>query len=139
MSERWELSKKFLFEASHQLKNHDGKCSRLHGHSWVGWISISRGQLFQSGPKKGMVFDYADLSAIVKPIVEESLDHWHLNDTVDEENPTSEIIAKWMWIKVETELRPLLREDVDDVIDSLTVTIEETCTSRCVYSVSRGS
>ncbi len=28
------LKKTFPFEAAHQLKYHDGKCARLHGHSF---------------------------------------------------------------------------------------------------------
>ncbi len=139
MTERWTLEKEFRFEASHQLTHHDGRCARLHGHSWVGRVGISGNYLIQAGPKQGMLMDYADLSAIVKPIVERSLDHWHLNETLMHDGPTSEIIAQWMWARVAVELRLILRDNVDEILDSLTVTIEETCTSRCTYQVIRGT
>lgn len=68
-----ELCKEFSFEASHILPNHPGKCSNLHGHSWVLSVSI-RGPL---DPSTGMVVDFADLKAAVQPLVDE-LDHAHL-------------------------------------------------------------
>lgn len=67
------LSKEFRFEASHILPKHPGKCSRLHGHSWVLTVSVE-------GPvnsTSGFVMDYADISAMVKPLIER-LDHRHL-------------------------------------------------------------
>lgn len=137
MTERWTLEKEFRFEASHQLKHHDGKCARLHGHSWVGRVGVSGTHLFQHGPKQGMLFDYADLSSIIKPLVERSLDHWHLNDTLLEDSPTSEMVARWVWVQVAAELLKLTSSE--ELLDSLTVTINETCTSSCKYSVDRGT
>jgi 6-pyruvoyltetrahydropterin/6-carboxytetrahydropterin synthase len=54
--------------------------------------------------------------------LEEQLDHYCLNEIEGLENPTSELLAKWIWKRVKPNL-PQLSE----------VTIEETCTSRCVY------
>lgn len=68
-----ELRKTFRFEASHILPKHPGKCSRLHGHSWVLHVHVE-------GPidvNTGFVQDFADISAVVKPIVA-LLDHQHL-------------------------------------------------------------
>jgi 6-pyruvoyltetrahydropterin/6-carboxytetrahydropterin synthase len=68
-----ELTKTFRFEASHVLPKHPGKCSRLHGHSWVLHVSVS-------GPiniDTGFVMDFADISAVVKPLIKR-LDHRHL-------------------------------------------------------------
>lgn len=67
------LKKIFRFEASHVLPLHLGKCSRLHGHSWVLHVAVE-------GPineQTGFVQDYGDISTLVKPIVE-SVDHKHL-------------------------------------------------------------
>lgn len=137
MTERWTLEKKFRFEASHQLTRHDGKCARLHGHSWVGRVSVSGTQLISHGPKQGMLMDYADISAIIKPIVEQYLDHWHLNETLIHEGPTSEVVARWVWEKVAAEFVKLTSSE--ELLDSLTVTIEETCTSKCTYRAIRGT
>jgi len=68
-----ELRKTFRFEASHVLPKHVGKCSRLHGHSWVLHVSVE-GKI---NPKTGFVQDFAEISNVVKPLVER-LDHHHL-------------------------------------------------------------
>lgn len=121
MAGTWELMKRFTFEASHMLPRHDGKCKRLHGHSWSLTVCVKGGTLHQTGPKQGMLVDYGDISAQVKPLIDGFLDHWHLNDTVDP-NPTSEVIAKWVFDK----LKPLL-PGLDWVV------VGETCTCECRY------
>lgn len=68
------ISKRFTFEASHVLPRHPGKCSRLHGHSWVLTVSVQ-------GPideETGFVVDYGDLSELVNREVISRLDHTHL-------------------------------------------------------------
>ncbi len=68
-----EITKTYRFEASHILPKHPGKCSRLHGHSWVLHVSVE-GPI---NPETGFVMDFGDISKVVKPLVE-SLDHRHL-------------------------------------------------------------
>ena len=68
-----ELRKTYRFEASHILPKHPGKCSRLHGHSWVLHVAV-RGPVNR---ETGFVMDFGDISKVVKPIVE-ALDHKHL-------------------------------------------------------------
>lgn len=116
------LKKKFTFEAAHQLHNHDGKCSRLHGHSWIGWLIVQGDKLHTSGPKQGMLVDYGDLSAAVKPLVEQYLDHHFLNETTGLEDTTSENLAKWVYDQLSASVPALVA-----------VTIEETCTAICTY------
>lgn len=67
------IRKTFRFEASHILPRHKGKCSRLHGHSWVLHVFV------EGSIKKetGFVMDYAEVSAAVNPLIEK-LDHRHL-------------------------------------------------------------
>lgn len=67
------LRKSFRFEASHILPKHKGKCSRLHGHSWVLHVFV-KGLVDE---ETGFVMDYAEISSTVKPLIE-SLDHHHL-------------------------------------------------------------
>lgn len=121
----WTISKKFTFEASHQLPEHDGKCRRLHGHSWVGWVEYEGTGLIKEGAKAGMLIDYGDIKAVVKPLVDRFLDHHHLNDTLPVTNPTSESIAEWLY-------KQLKAQWAGEYLKS--VTIEETCTSKCTYT-----
>lgn len=122
MSQNWLLSKKFTFEAAHQLPHHDGKCQRLHGHSWVGVVNVLGDQLQTEGAKQGMVMDYSDIKAVLKPLVEDYLDHHYLNDTLKIESPTSEAVAKWLFERLRDRLPGLH-----------SIEIHETCTSRCLY------
>ena len=74
-----------------------------------------------SGPE-GWVMDFSDIKSIFKPIYEQ-LDHNYLNDIEGLENPTSENLAVWIWIKLKPKL-PVLTKIVLNV----------TCNSGCVYS-----
>lgn len=73
-----------------------------------------------------MLVDYGDLSAAVKPLVDEILDHHHLNDTLRPYgivHPTSEEVAQWVFKALQKRLPGIV-----------SVAIEETCTSACVYT-----
>lgn len=114
-----ELVKDFRFEAAHFLPNvpEGHKCRRTHGHSFRGEIAV-RGPV---DPHLGWVMDFADLKKAVDPLVAD-LDHYLLNDVAGLENPTSELLAIWIWNRLAPAVPNLHR-----------VTIEETCTSRCHY------
>jgi len=114
-----DLVKDFRFEAAHWLPNvPDGhKCRRMHGHSFRGEVEV-RGEI---DPKTGWLIDFAELKRAVDPIVKQ-LDHYLLNDVEGLSNPTSELLAVWIWNQLAPVL-PMLHR----------ITIEETCTSRCHY------
>lgn len=120
----WVLGKEFRFEAAHQLPHHDGKCARLHGHSWRGVVYVRGTTIHKAGPKSGMVIDYSDITYFLKPLLDTYLDHYFLNETTGLENPTSEELAKWIFEQLEQRGFPGL----------LAVRIDETCTSTCIYS-----
>jgi 6-pyruvoyltetrahydropterin/6-carboxytetrahydropterin synthase len=117
-----ELRKTFQFEAAHLLPNlpETHKCRRLHGHSFNAEIVVAG----ECDPKLGWVMDYAEITRLFKPIWEQ-LDHRYLNEIPGLENPTSEILAVWIWER----LKPVLPQLTE-------VVVAETCTARCVY---RGS
>jgi 6-pyruvoyltetrahydropterin/6-carboxytetrahydropterin synthase len=103
-----QIRKQFRFEAAHVLPHHPGKCGRLHGHSYRLDVAVA-GPLQTQGPAQGMVVDFDALSALVKPLVIERLDHASLNDVLP--NPTAEHIALWIW----RELAPQLPE-LDEIV-----------------------
>lgn len=114
-----ELVKDFRFEAAHYLPRlpEGHKCRRMHGHSFRGEIAV-RGPV---DPHTGWLIDFGELKNVVRPIVDR-LDHYLLNDIPGLDNPTSEVLARWLWKELEPKLPILYR-----------VTVEETCTSRCNY------
>src|SRR5262249_31459635 len=101
---------------------HLGKCRRMHGHSWVGWVEVAGKELHLTGPQAGMGMDYACISRAVSPMVEEHLDHYCLNESLPLECPPSEAIAQWVFHHLKSE-----------GLSVSAVTIEETCTSVCTY------
>jgi 6-pyruvoyltetrahydropterin/6-carboxytetrahydropterin synthase len=123
MSDRWIIGKAFRFEAAHALPHHDGKCARLHGHSWRGVVYVS-GSNLNDGAKSGMVMDYSDIKQFLQPLLDEYLDHHFLNKTTGLESPTSEAIARWIFDQLEQRRLPGL----------VAVKIDETCTSTCLYA-----
>ena len=105
------------------MPHHDGKCQRLHGHSFRMRIILQGNRLTTEGSKQGMLRDFGDVSAGVKPLMEQVLDHHYLNETLPSiESPTSENIAKWVY----DTLKPMF-------LELLAVEIDETCTSSCRY------
>ncbi|MGB5596116.1 MAG: 6-carboxytetrahydropterin synthase QueD [Crocosphaera sp.] len=124
---QWTIYKEFRFEAAHRLPYHQGKCCRLHGHSWVGRVYITRDHLDETGPKQGMVMDFEDISHYIDPLVDNFLDHYYLNDTTGLESPTSEAIAQWIFEQLEEARLPGLSM----------VEIRETCTSGARYTRSQ--
>ncbi|MGK7933804.1 MAG: 6-carboxytetrahydropterin synthase QueD [Microcystaceae cyanobacterium] len=122
--DEWIISKQFRFEAAHQLPHHDGKCRRLHGHSWVGKVYVKGNELQQAGSKQGMLMDYGEIKQYLKPLLDKFLDHHYLNETTGLENPTSEALARWIYDYLEEIGLPGL----------YAVEIQETCTSACFYS-----
>lgn len=121
---QWTIYREFRFEAAHRLPYHQGKCQRLHGHSWVGRVYVESDRLIETGPEQGMVMDFGEIKAYLDPIVEDFLDHYYLNETTGLESPTSEAIARWVFEKLEAAgLRGLQA-----------VEIRETCTSGARYN-----
>lgn len=118
----WIIRKTVRFEAAHKLPLHDGKCARLHGHSFVATVEVAGTGLVASGPKTDMVADFGDIGGPLKRLVEERLDHYYLNDSTGLENPTSERLAQWMFDVLQPAIPGLVA-----------VEVEETCTSTARY------
>ncbi len=114
-----EIFKIFTLESAHLLPNlpEGHKCRRLHGHSF-------RIEVHVTGPvtaKEGWVQDFADVSRAFQPIFEQ-LDHRYLNEIEGLENPTSEVLARWIWTRLQPRLPGLSQ-----------VVVRETCTAGCIY------
>ncbi len=76
-----EITKRYEFEAAHLLPYHDGKCRKMHGHTWTLEITL-RGEVHVVDPKdpqSGMVMDFYRLKEVIKAI---DPDHFYLNETV---------------------------------------------------------
>ena len=72
-------------------------------------------------PQTGWLVDFAEMKRAFHATWEQ-LDHRYLNDIEGLENPTSEELARWIWVRVKPAL-PMLAQ----------VTVAETCTAHCEY------
>ncbi len=85
---KYRICKSFDFSYAHRLPYHDGQCARHHGHNGVLAVTVESDALIETGPKRGMVMDFGELSELSGPFIEKYLEHRYLNDTWD--NPTAE-------------------------------------------------
>lgn len=85
------IAAEFTFEAAHQLAHlpEGHKCKRLHGHNYRLEVVVE-GQV----DERGFVMDYAELEAIVQPLVDK-LDHRYLNEIAGLFCPTTECLVEW--------------------------------------------
>lgn len=97
------LYKHFTFDSAHFLPNlpEGHPCKQLHGHTYNLIVSIEAKVL----KKEGWILDFKDLKSVVEPIIKQ-LDHKLLNEIKGLENPTSELLAIWIWDNI----KPILPE-----------------------------
>jgi 6-pyruvoyltetrahydropterin/6-carboxytetrahydropterin synthase len=116
---RIELVRDYRFEAAHRLPRLPAthKCHRLHGHSFMFQVALAG----EVDPETGFLLDFAEVDAAVAPVLAR-LDHYFLNEIEGLENPTSEVLAHWLWQRLRPRL-PLL----------VSITVAETCDARCIY------
>lgn len=116
---RCQLVRDYDFEAAHSLPRvpEGHKCARVHGHSYRVSVVIE-GEI---DPEMGWLMDFADIDGHVDAVIAE-LDHRYLNELEGLSNPTSEVLAGWMWQRIKPGLAMMVE-----------LTVSETPTSRCVY------
>ncbi|MCX7621908.1 MAG: 6-carboxytetrahydropterin synthase, partial [Acidimicrobiales bacterium] len=90
---------------------------RLHGHSFRVRVYVA-GDI---GVQSGWVMDFAEVAVAFRPI-HDALDHRYLNEIEGLENPTSEVLAEWIWQRLAPQLPGLSR-----------IVVQETCVSGCEY------
>jgi 6-pyruvoyltetrahydropterin/6-carboxytetrahydropterin synthase len=111
----FEISRSYRFEAAHWLPNvrADHPCRQLHGHSYEVEVVLS-GDL---DPVLGWVLDFAAIDAVLEPLIA-SLDHRLLNEVEGLENPTSELLARWITEHAAPTLPALAETTVRETPDS---------------------
>ena len=116
---RTRLERQYRFEAAHFLPRvpEGHKCARMHGHSYAVTVVVEG----EVDAERGWLMDFAEIDEHIMPLVRQ-LDHHVLNEIEGLENPTSELLAAWLWRKMKPGLAILAE-----------VHVAETTTSRCVY------
>jgi 6-pyruvoyltetrahydropterin/6-carboxytetrahydropterin synthase len=104
MSGIFEIRASTHFDAAHMLRDYDGPCARMHGHSFRVEAALAGSQL---GPSHLLV-DFHDLKRLLEEIIE-PLDHRCLNEVepFTELSPTSENIARFVYLSLADKLSEL--------------------------------
>jgi 6-pyruvoyltetrahydropterin/6-carboxytetrahydropterin synthase len=109
------LVRDYAFEAAHFLPRvpESHKCRRMHGHSYKVRVTL----VGPIDPELGWLVDFSALDEIVDPIVRE-IDHRVLNEIAGLDNPTSELLAVWLWRRVSAAMPHLVEIEVAETADS---------------------
>ena len=99
---KWKLSTEFTFDAAHFIRDYDGPCGRMHGHTYRVRVEASSNRLHASEfcPHEAMVADYRTLRWAKKDVLKGGLDHCVLNEVMPEAyETTAEMIAMFIYEK----------------------------------------
>jgi 6-pyruvoyltetrahydropterin/6-carboxytetrahydropterin synthase len=98
----YEISVTADFDAAHFLRNYEGPCARLHGHSWRVEAGVEGEEL---GPGELLV-DFHRLRDLLEAVIA-PFDHRCLNDVEPfrKISPTSENLARHIFEELEKALR----------------------------------
>jgi 6-pyruvoyltetrahydropterin/6-carboxytetrahydropterin synthase len=102
----YEVTVKTGFAAAHQLRLYDGKYENLHGHNWTAQVTVEADEL----DPIGVGVDFVKLKAMVEKNLSE-LDYHNINEVppFDEQNPSAENIARWLFLKLKVEVNTNLK------------------------------
>lgn len=94
----WTLKTEFKFDAAHRIDGYDGKCGRMHGHSYKVLMQAKSQKLHPSKylDTNDMVCDFRELKWAAKDSEKGGLDHTVLNERLPV-NPTAERIAEFIY------------------------------------------
>ncbi|MEL6492765.1 MAG: 6-carboxytetrahydropterin synthase [Cyanobacteria bacterium J06634_6] len=99
---KWKLSTEFTFNAAHFIRDYDGPCGRMHGHTYRVRVEAQANKLQASEycPHPAMVADYRTLRWAKKDVLKGGLDHCVLNEVMpDNYETTAEMIAQYIYEK----------------------------------------
>lgn len=94
----YQLIIKTHFDAAHALKNYQGLCENLHGHTYRVEVRVEGSSLNQSG----MVCDFKELKKKIASVTK-TVDHKNLSDIkpFSETSPSTENVARYFFESLE--------------------------------------
>ncbi|AFY65940.1 6-pyruvoyl tetrahydropterin synthase family protein [Geitlerinema sp. PCC 7407] len=104
---KWKLVTEFTFDSAHQIRDYDGPCGRLHGHTYRVRIEATSHQLHASQycPHPVMVADFRTLRWAKRDVTKGGLDHGVLNEVMPPEyETTAEMIAQYIYDRTKKDL-----------------------------------
>lgn len=122
----WNLHTEFTFDAAHSIEGYEGKCSRMHGHTYRVRLSARSHELNPSRYLKtpDMVCDFRELKWAGADSEKGGFDHGDLNSLIPGVT-TAERIAEYIHIETKKRIPGNI---------NLTVTVWETENSWVEYT-----
>ncbi|MBD2101027.1 6-pyruvoyl tetrahydropterin synthase family protein [Leptolyngbya sp. FACHB-261] len=96
----WKLTTEFTFDSAHYIRDYDGPCGRIHGHTYKVQVKAISDRLHPSErtPHAVMVADFTTLRWAKKDVTQGGLDHCLLNEVLPKGyETTAEMIAKYIY------------------------------------------
>lgn len=96
----YEIAIEDTFDAAHCLRDYEGSCKRLHGHTY----RVRAAFRFQSLENSGLAFDFRQAKKLLKATLA-YLDHQYINELREFsiQNPTAENIAKFVFDRIKAD------------------------------------
>lgn len=115
----YEIAIEETFDSAHCLRDYEGNCRRLHGHTYKVRASFR----FTALNEYGMAMDFRRAKGILKQATD-YLDHQYINELPEftTQNPTAENIARFLYERIKADCQELY-----------SVTVWETPTSCATY------
>ena len=119
----YRITRDNFFEAAHFLPNvpEGHKCKNMHGHSYRVTVQLD-GVIDEH---LGWIIDTAEIDEAFSE-VKETLDHKVLNQVEGLENPTTEVLSRWLWEFFRSRLN-------NGRICKITITVGESPRSTAIY------
>lgn len=119
----YRITRDNFFEAAHFLPNvpEGHKCKNMHGHSYRVTVQLD-GVIDEH---LGWIIDTAEIDAAFSE-AKEILDHKVLNEVEGLENPTTEVLSRWLWEFFRSRLN-------NGRICKITITVGESPRSTAIY------
>ncbi len=85
-------------------------CKKMHGHTFNLTVYVD-GEI---NTQTGFVIDFYDIDTVVNKLIISKIDHKILNEIDGLENPTSEIVSKWIGNHLNPSLKGLSKIELSE-------------------------
>jgi 6-pyruvoyltetrahydropterin/6-carboxytetrahydropterin synthase len=123
------VTREFTFEMAHVLRNYDGPCRNVHGHSYRLFVTISGVPVNdKDDPKNGMVIDFTELKKVVLEEIVNIFDHTAVVSR-DFDSDKKEMMSKTFGNTVIVDYQPTCENLVADFVRLYSLKLYETAKS----------
>ncbi len=113
------VTREFTFEMAHVLRNYDGPCRNVHGHSYRLFVTVTGiPSDDKENPKCGMVIDFTDLKKVVFEKIVDIFDHSVVisrDFAIDKMNLMSELFGNTVVVDYQPTCENLVADFADRV------------------------